>query len=175
MGLTSLPTVGTAGTLGPVKLPRPLQVTDTLRDILVDEHNAAMTALEEVCAAVGLADGSTADSLVALSTAARFRPLSATHTGVTLTLADSDTQTTRGVDAGSNAVAIEIPDTLTDGFECLLIVTNPTNAITISTGAGLLSPVYYGQNTIGTVMTLVTVTAYASAGLAMVTIVEPVP
>jgi hypothetical protein len=113
---------------------------------------------------------------VARADAAQFRPLLATHTGATLTLADADTQSTRRLDATSNVIAIEIPDDLTDGFECLLLVTNVDNAITISTGAGLLTPTYhYGQDAIGAAGTLITITAYPSISLAIVTIVEPVP
>lgn len=65
MGLTTLPEVGTGEALGPVKVSRPFAAPDPLRDITVAEHNAAMTALEGVCAEVGLHDGSTAGSLVA--------------------------------------------------------------------------------------------------------------
>lgn len=64
MGLTTLPEVGTGEALGPVKVSRPLAVTNPVRDIAVAEWNAAMAALEAVCAEVGLHDGSTSGSLV---------------------------------------------------------------------------------------------------------------
>ena len=69
MGLTTLPKVGAGENLGPVKVPRPLQPGDVNRDITTPEHNAAMAALEGVCAEVGLHDGSTVGSLVARVTA----------------------------------------------------------------------------------------------------------
>lgn len=66
MGLTTLPEVGTSGALGPTKRNRALRPTaDANVDIDADEWNAAMVALQQVCAAVGLADGSTTGSLVA--------------------------------------------------------------------------------------------------------------
>lgn len=74
MGLTSLPEVGAGEALGPVKVPRPLQLGDPNRDITTAEHNAAMSALEGVCAEVGLTDGSTAGSLVARVTAIEDAP-----------------------------------------------------------------------------------------------------
>lgn len=64
MGLTSLPEVGAGEALGPVKQDKPLAYPDSLREILAAEHNAAMAALEAVCAEVGLHDGSTPGSLV---------------------------------------------------------------------------------------------------------------
>lgn len=65
MGLTSLPEVGAGEALGPVKQDKPLAYPDSIREILAAEHNAAMAALEGVCAEVGLHDGSTVGSLVA--------------------------------------------------------------------------------------------------------------
>lgn len=65
MGLTVLPKVGAGENLGPVKQDKPLAYPDSIREILAAEHNAAMVALEGVCAEVGLHDGSTVGSLVA--------------------------------------------------------------------------------------------------------------
>lgn len=64
MGLTTLPKVGAGEALGPVKLPDPLRPGRPTRDILTAEHNEAMEAIEDVCAEVGLHDGSTPGSLV---------------------------------------------------------------------------------------------------------------
>ena len=69
MGLTVLPEVGAGELLGPVKQDTPLDYPDAIRDILSAEHNAAMAALEGVCAEVGLHDGSTPGSLVERVTA----------------------------------------------------------------------------------------------------------
>lgn len=69
MGLTTLPQVGLGEDLGPVKVARPIHPGDVYRDITTPEHNAAMTALEGVCAEVGLHDGSTPGSLVERVTA----------------------------------------------------------------------------------------------------------
>lgn len=74
MGLTTLPEVGTGEALGPVKVSRPFAAPDPLRDITVAEHNAAMEALQDVCAEVGLHDGSTAGSLVERVTALEDAP-----------------------------------------------------------------------------------------------------
>lgn len=104
----------------------------------------------------------------------------ATHTSATLTLAEGDRNSVLRVSAASNAVAIEIPDTLpgadsgtSDVWECQLdIVDGETNAVTISTGAGLLTPVYMGS------LNAITVSGSQVAiqvvrGVARVIIVEP--
>lgn len=103
----------------------------------------------------------------------------ATHTSATLTLAESDRDNVIRVSAASNAVAVQIPDTLpgadsdtSDVWECTLIVTDATtNGVTISTGAGLLTPVYYGASTITVDNTLVAISVVR--GVAYVAIVEP--
>lgn len=65
MGLTSLPTIGTGQPLGPTKSDA-RTATDLTRELASSEWNAAAVALKDVCAEVGLANGTTPGSLVAL-------------------------------------------------------------------------------------------------------------
>lgn len=95
------------------------------------------------------------------------------HTAATLTLAPSDRNTHRALDASSNAIAIEIPNTLPVGWFCHLRVADITAGITISTGAGLITPTYYGVNAISAVDTLIDILVESSS-VALVTIAEPV-
>ena len=104
----------------------------------------------------------------------------ATHTGATLTLSGADHNGVLRVSAASNAVAVEIPDSLPGGdsgdaevWECQLdIVDGETNAVTISTGSGLLTPVYMGSlNAITVDGTKVAIQVVR--GAASVIIVEP--
>ena len=114
-------------------------------------------------------------------TKAEYEPYApATHTGATLTLTAAHRNAVLRVSAASNAVAIEIPDTLpgagtdlSDVWECQLdIVDGETNAVTISTGAGLLTPVYMGAlNAITVDGTKVAIQVVR--GAASVIIVEP--
>lgn len=148
-------------------------------------------AIGSIASAASAASAAQTDATQALSDAAdaqatadakadAFPTAPAVYTAATLTLADAYANYRARVSAASNAVAIQIPDTLTGGdsadatcFECTLIITDATtHAVTISTGEGLLTPVYMGSvSTITADNTLVAISVVR--GVAYVAIVEP--
>lgn len=144
-----------------------------------NQNNAAatLTGKERV---QGMQGGRPVDMSTAEIAALAKGTSPATHTSATLTLAASDYNNVIRVSAASDAVAVQIPDTLpgadsgtSDVWECQLdIVDGETNAVTISTGAGLLTPVYMGSlNAITVDGTQVAIQVVR--GIARVTIVEP--
>ena len=105
--------------------------------------------------------------------------LSSVVTTSPVEIGDSAAGLVARISSASNALSIEIDDTMigadaadTYAFSCTLIVTDVTNPITFATGAGLLTPVFYGASTITAVSTLIAITV--ANGVAMVAIVEPV-
>ena len=104
---------------------------------------------------------------------------SAVHTAATLTLNNAYRGQAQRIDTTSNAIEIQIPDTIDGGlvgsgvvFKMTIIVDTYVNVITFKSGAGFLTPIYYGKNTVDTVNSLVTI--YVTRGKAYVSITEEV-
>lgn len=146
----------------------------------LSDADGAQTDATAAGVAAAAAQSDATDALVAVATKADAFPTAPdVYTGATLTLEDAFANYRARVSSASNAVAIKIPTALTGGdsadtgcFECTLIITDATtNAVTISTGAGLLTPKYASSvSTITADNTLVAISVVR--GVAYVAIVE---
>ncbi len=84
------------------------------------------------------------------------------HTTSTLTLANADNNQHRALDTTSNSIAISIPDNLTFPFVWTARKSSASNSVTITTGAGLITPKASGTVPVTAVDAYITVFAESS-------------
>lgn len=117
-------------------------------------------------------DGTTRYWQVEREAAHLYTPVQTAHTTSTKTLAAFESGTHTPLNTTSNSIAISIPDTLRVGWCATYRKSSASNSVTFTTGAGLITPTFYGQSTATANGTLISVFVEA-AGVALVTIVEP--
>lgn len=96
------------------------------------------------------------------------------YTAATRTLADIDHNQHQILNTASNAIAIQVVNTLPVGFSWTARMSSAANAVTFATGGGFITPTFYGKNTATAVDTLICVFVESST-VANVIIVEKVP
>lgn len=84
------------------------------------------------------------------------------HTAATLTLANADNNQHRALNTASNSIAISIPDTLTFPFVWTARKSSASNSVTITTGAGLITPKASGTVPVTAVDAWITIFAESS-------------
>jgi len=84
------------------------------------------------------------------------------HTAATLTLANADNNQHRALNTASNSIAISIPDTLAFPFVWTARKSSASNSVTITTGAGLITPKASGTVPVTAVDAWITVFAESS-------------
>lgn len=84
------------------------------------------------------------------------------HTTSTLTLANADNNQHRALNTASNSIAISIPDTLTFPFVWTARKSSASNSVTITTGAGLITPKVSGTVPVTAVDAWITIFAESS-------------
>jgi len=84
------------------------------------------------------------------------------HTAATLTLANADNNQHRALNTASNSIAISIPNTLAFPFVWTARKSSASNSVTITTGAGLITPKASGTVPVTAVDAYITIFAESS-------------